>query len=102
MTYWLYLDDIREPPALSAGDKYIVLRSSQEAISYVKQHGIPEYMSLDHDLGGDDTTMVFLRWLSDEYYDEQIPTYVVHSSNPVGKQNIISIMSSWKKSKGII
>ena len=102
MSYWLYLDDIREPPAISSGNKYIVLRSSQAAISYVEAHGVPEYMSLDHDLGGDDTTMIFLRWLSNEYYNEAIPDYVVHSSNPVGKQNIISLMSSWKKSKGLI
>lgn len=99
MSYNLYLDDVRTPPKSDNHYNYVVLRSSQEAMSYVVNNGVPIHMSLDHDLGGDDTTMVFLKWLSNEYYDGQVPTYAVHSSNPVGKQNIISLMESWKKSK---
>ncbi|NBT59251.1 hypothetical protein EBT16_10755 [bacterium] len=59
-------------------------------------------MSLDHDLGGDDTTMVFLKRLVDEIWDGQSkpPKYQVHSANPIGTQNIISYMESWIKSTG--
>ena len=55
-------------------------------------------MDLDHDLGGEDTAMVFLHWLANEYYDAEIE-YRVHSQNPNGAQNIVSFMESWKKSK---
>lgn len=57
-------------------------------------------MSLDHDLGGDDTTMVFLKRLVNEVWDGKSnpPNYQVHSANPIGTQNIISYMESWIKS----
>jgi hypothetical protein len=94
--YHLFIDDIRTPPT----DDWVVVRSSNEALAYVKNHGMPAFISFDHDLGGDDTTMVFLRRLVDTVWngDETPPDYTVHSANPVGKQNIISFMESWKRS----
>jgi len=90
----LFLDDIREAPP-----EYTVARSTVEAIAIV-QHHWPIFMSLDHDLGGEDTTMVFLKRLVNEVWDGQkpIPDYIVHSANPVGKLNIVSFMESWKRS----
>lgn len=91
----LYIDDVRCPP----DDGFVVLRTSEEALQYVREHGWPNFMSLDHDLGGDDTVMVFLRRLVDEIWDQKTlpPHYYVHSANPVGKQNIISFMNSWHR-----
>lgn len=94
ITYNLFLDDIRDPP----DNTFVVARSSEHAITLIKMVGYPVFMSLDHDLSGEDTTMVFLKWLSDHYYDADIK-YVVHSSNPCGVKNIVSFMESWKKSK---
>jgi len=56
-------------------------------------------MSLDHDLGGDDTTMVFLKRLVNEVWDGKTnpPDYAIHSANPIGSKNIQSFMESWKK-----
>ena len=91
--YKLWLDDERP-----ANKDWVVCRSSQEAIEYVKTHGCPVYMSLDHDLGINDTTMVFLKALMDMWDGlTPPPEYKVHSANPVGKLNIISYMESWKK-----
>lgn len=95
---WMFLDDLRNP---TTNDDWIVLRSSQEAIDYVKQNGMTEFASFDHDLGGEDTTMVFLRWLIDYDLDhEVIPknfSWKVHSANPVGSANIHSLISSYMK-----
>jgi hypothetical protein len=94
--YRLFLDDVRNPP-----DKdWVVCRSTQEAIEIIIQKGMPDFMSLDHDLGGDDTTMVFLKRLVNEVWDGKSnpPNYQVHSANPIGTQNIISYMESWIKS----
>lgn len=94
--YQLFLDDVRSPP----DDNWVVCRSTQEAIEFVSQKGMPDFMSLDHDLGGDDTTMVFLKRLTNEIWDGKSipPKYQVHSANPVGAKNIVSYMESWIKS----
>lgn len=92
----LFVDDIRNPTE----EGYVIARSSDEAIMIVKEKGWPEFMSLDHDLGSDDTTMVFLKRLVDEIWDgkKSPPNYFVHSANPVGSLNIKSFMDSWKRS----
>ena len=41
----LYLDDIRVPD----GD-WVIVRSYNEFISHIKQYGLPEFISFDHDL----------------------------------------------------
>jgi len=108
MDYKLFLDDERNPEYLTESGcweledvkDFIVCRSTEEAKAYVQANGMPEYMALDHDLGGMDTTMIFLHWLAESYWDGQspIPVYGVHSSNPCGTKNIIAYMESWRKS----
>jgi hypothetical protein len=95
----LYLDDIRNPP----NSDYVVARSSEEAIIICKAQGMPDFMSLDHDLGGEDTTMVFLHRLVQEVWNgtDDPPQYQIHSANPVGSKNIESFMNSWVKSMTI-
>lgn len=100
MTYNLYLDDIRNPPA---DRDWLVCRSSQEALDRIVENGMPSFFSFDHDLGEDDTTMVFLRRLVNEVWDgvSVPPEYQIHSANPVGVQNIRSFMDSWRKSMSL-
>lgn len=95
MSYKMFIDDERNPP----DNEYVVCRSTDEAINYIKKNKWPYHFSFDHDLGGDDTVMVFLKKLYD-FWNESIPipSYFVHSANPIGKKNIISFMESWKKS----
>lgn len=106
--WYLYLDDERElPHHYDRERRWFVCRSSEEAKQMVLKNGIPAFMSLDHDLGGEDTTMKFLHWLAEEYYNDTdknpagkllvIPGYVIHSQNPIGAQNIKSFIESWKK-----
>lgn len=97
--YKMFIDDIRNPPS----NDYVVVRSSNEALTYIKKNGMPSFISFDHDLGGDDTTMVFLRKLVDCVWngDDIPPDFIVHSANPVGSKNIVSFMDSWKRSTEI-
>lgn len=96
----LYLDDERKCPYES--EEWVVARSSAEALELVAQRGFPALMSLDHDLGGEDTSMRFLRALIETWNEETpIPEYQVHSANPVGARNIVSLMESWKKSSSL-
>lgn len=97
----LYLDDLRTPTA----SDFIIVRSSNEAISYVQENGCPEFISFDHDLGGDDTAMNFVKWLVNNDLDNDgktIPsnfTFQVHSANPVGAQNILAYLTSYLSQK---
>ena len=97
----LYIDDIRIP---KSKDFYIV-RSSKEAIAYIKKNGCPSYISFDHDLGENDTAMIIIKWLVQTDLDKHgkfIPKdfeFNVHSANPVGSANIKGYLNSYFKQK---
>lgn len=102
----LYLDDLRPLP----NDSYILVKSYAEAINYVKQNGIPNFISFDHDLGVDDKNNLlpsgydFTKWLvemdiNNIYTFPSDFTFYVHSANPVGKQNIESYLNNYLKIK---
>lgn len=87
--YNLFIDDIRYPQ--NSND--VIARNSEEAINIIRSHGMPKRISFDHDLGGDDTSIVFIRWLTDYLLDHptNLPndfSYDIHSANPVGAENI--------------
>ncbi len=46
----LYLDDLRTLP----DDSYILVRSFEEEVTYVKNNSIPNFISFNHDLGVDE------------------------------------------------
>jgi hypothetical protein len=98
----LYLDDIRTPK----NDDFIIVRSFQEAIKFVQENGIPNYISFDHDLGCDDSDNIypsgydFAKWLIEMDLDNlyKFPEdfkFNVHSANPIGKRNIEGILNKY-------
>jgi hypothetical protein len=97
VSWSLFIDDLRTPPP---DREWVLCRSTSEALAAVSERGLPTYISFDHDLGGEDTSMVFLRRLVSEVWDgtSHPPRYRVHSANPVGAQNIASFMESWLRS----
>jgi len=113
MSAWiLFLDDLRSLSteqraylSTKPGSALQIARSSADAQACVEALGMPEHMMLDHDLGGEDTVMRFLSWLAYEYAPANgvtsLPTYSIHSDNPVGRSNIQSFMTSWRRSFGM-
>lgn len=99
MSYNLFIDDERFPP--DNGKAWTVARSSEEAIHAVKMFGVPSFISFDHDLGGEDTSIVFIDWFIGQYLDGAITTftqdYYVHSQNPIGRENIWARMDGFIK-----
>jgi len=95
-TGWkLFLDDERYPTK----EGWIIARSSEEAIRLCLELGLPQEITFDHDLGGDDTSMVFLTWLTNALLDKYVVfpegfTYSVHSQNPIGVRNIQGLMDN--------
>ena len=91
----LYLDDVRHCP-----NGYTLVRNVKEFKDYINTNGVPELISFDHDLGGDETAMQCIHWLIKNDYC--IKDYKIHSANPVGRANIEGLITSWKKFKGEI
>ncbi len=94
--YRLFLDDEREPVD---GQRYVVARSSDEAMALVLDRGIPLEICFDHDLGGDDTAMRVVYAMCAHMQDHKIQfpndfSYSIHSQNPVGAERIASFMNS--------
>lgn len=85
----LFLDDERDPVT----DDWVVVRNSTDAVIAVCSWGMPVEIAFDHDLGGDDTSIKFIKWMLNEMYDGELTipdgfTYSVHSQNPIGAENI--------------
>jgi hypothetical protein len=96
--YSLFIDDLRDP----ANKTDVIARSSSEAIAIVSALGMPDHISFDHDLSGDDTSIIFINWLTNQLIDKKLSfpddfTFSVHSQNPVGVENIKSKMRSLQK-----
>lgn len=95
--YRLFIDDIRDP----VEPRWVVVRTSAEAIACLEEWGCPCEISFDHDLGDDDTAMVVVKRLIDLDLDgggRFIPadfSFSVHSANPVGRQNIVGLLRSY-------
>jgi hypothetical protein len=96
MSYALFIDDERFPPS---GSHSIIARTSVEAFGVVLARGMPDFISFDHDLGGDDTAMKFLHDLADYALDHGIDfsfDYYIHSQNPIGAANIDGFIRSFQ------
>lgn len=106
--------------------KWEVVRNFDEFKKYIETNGMPVFISFDHDLAETHYTPEHLwddydkskewqdkqvhtektgyecaMWLVDFCIDNnlQLPNYYCHSKNPVGKDKIIGLLSSFKKSK---
>lgn len=96
--YRLFVDDERYP----VEDDWIIARSYEDAMWYVNNRGIPDYISFDHDLGTEKTGYDLAKSLCEVLMDTGAPmfSYYVHSQNPVGKTNIQNYLEgfmAWQK-----
>lgn len=125
--YYLFLDDIRIPKAVTWVNLPLVpweiVRSYDQFVSKIESCGMPEFISFDHDLGPDqyhpamysdnpqDYNQLYnsfkektgyhcAKWAVDYCMKNGLtfPGYVCHSMNPVGKTNIESYIENFKRS----
>jgi hypothetical protein len=85
----IFLDDERFP----VEDNWVIVRSVEEAKSWVRANGFPDYVSFDNDLGyGLPEGRDFANWLIDRALDRGgLPSgfdFYVHSQNPVAREVI--------------
>lgn len=92
----LYLDDIRNPSLKYEKNDWIIVRNYDEFVDYIKTNGLPDQMSLDHDLGEGKTGYDCVKWLVENEYDITNTEIYCHSANPVGKKNILMLIRNYK------
>lgn len=125
MSYYLFLDDIRQISDVrkycvlpNINDKeWIIARNYKEFVDLITLRGVPQFVSFDHDLGlshyghglnnneipyesyKEKTGLDCSKWLINYCIEKNLPfpEHMVHSMNPVGKQNTISLIESYKK-----
>jgi hypothetical protein len=100
------------------------VKSYDEFVSYIKQNGLPDAICFDHDLGmevalaaraegmskrksrvlkqQEKTGFDCAKWLVDYCLDtdKPLPLYNIQSANPVGKENIDSLLKNFIKRVG--
>ena len=110
----LWLDDIRDPiendgewlvfSPISQPYSVTWVKSFENFVDYITRLGLPDAICFDHDLGGDEETSKLektgydcAKWLVEYCMDNDldIPRYNIQSANPVGKENINSLLQSY-------
>lgn len=112
----LFLDDIRDPTDcfyfshLNVNleiylQDWVIVRSYTEFVVWIETNSLPDFISFDHDLGlpelpenEEKNGMTCAKWLVNYCLDnqKQLPEYIVHSQNPVGKKNIEGLLGERK------
>jgi hypothetical protein len=89
----LFVDDIREPTDIYIDQgQWIIARTSKAAIEILESCVEIFTISLDHDLGGNDTIEPVLTKLQEMAFNGiTCPVVQAHSSNPVGVQKIRAV-----------
>lgn len=104
----LWVDDVRTPPdsydsphnpGETISPSWWWAKTSKAAIDslrYHNQQGINPFVeiSLDHDLGGDDTTRPVVLWMCEHNVWPEIVG--VHTANPVGREWLEGMIARYK------
>ena len=104
MKRYLYIDDDRIPKTYLPWD---FVRSFEDATSYIRENGIPEYISFDHDLGTELNGYDIAKWMVEQDLDRTLSfpkgfEFNVHSANPVGARNITEYLNGYLKYKNTL
>ena len=105
MTYRMFVDDVRDPEWTYPDDAegWVVVRDYTSAVALVCQHGWPNHVSFDHDLGTGPSGYDFAHWLVQHDLEHGgMPadfSYRVHSANPIGAVNIHGLVSGYLRSR---
>lgn len=124
--YNLFLDDIRQPAVvgnyilpvdlrpLYRKEEWYIVRNYHEFVDCITKNGSPKIVSFDHDLAEihydpatwregfkyeEETGLDCAKWLINYCMDnnKKLPFCLVHSMNPVGRENIINLLKNYEK-----
>ena len=113
----LFLDDLRMPTDCLSymqnrtphykvyNDEWVIVRNYSDFIFWIRENGLPDLISFDHDLGEEDeghpSGMECAKWLVNYCMDNQVklPGWLVHSANPCGYENIKGLLTSFQENQ---
>ena len=109
--YFLFLDDERIPsdvfwralPVPQEDQEWVIVRSPQAFMDHIQTHGLPLFVTFDHDLQDQSEIEVkgvqCAQWLVDYCLDNnmRLPAFEVHSKNGEGEKNIRSLLENFKQ-----
>jgi len=108
MTYSLFIDDERdphnvtwvEPRYLYEMHDWVITRTVAETLDYIDTFGMPSTISFDHDLAGEERAITIVQAIIDKHIAGTLLfpddfQYKVHSKNPVGAENIRSLLQRY-------
>jgi hypothetical protein len=102
----LWLDDERDPsderwhsyfPIQNPAVEWV--KTYAAFVEWVTANGLPAAVCFDHDLGDHESGFDAAKWLT-EYCLERntpLPAWEIQSANPIGKENIISILQTFER-----
>jgi hypothetical protein len=122
MSYNLFLDDIRSPNKFFNDIRtWVVARNYDEFVKIITEQGMPELISFDHDLSfehyplaekdASSSTIIpyaiykektgfhCAKWLVNHCMTKHLPLpkWQIHSLNPIGKENIKSLLECYER-----
>jgi len=91
----VYVDDIRNLPYTLCVNDWILARSYDEAIEYLKTGEVTE-LSLDHDLGEGPSGYDILLWIEEKVVKEEFipPTIYIHTMNSAARYKMKQVVDS--------
>lgn len=94
MKYDIFLDDCR-----TCYSDATVCQNYHDFVKTIEEKGLPNHISFDHDLGEEKDGGDCAQWLVNYCIKNKLnlPKYTIHSSNPVGKKEIVSIFETFEK-----
>lgn len=96
----LWLDDFRNPTDYIKGDySTFWVKNYQDFCKYLNEHGLPDCICFDHDLGEEKSGYDCAKYLVHycQKRNSDIPEFDIQSSNSVGKDNIRSLLEGWHR-----
>lgn len=108
MTWNLFIDDERFPVNVTWGNSsfysqhpWTIARTMAQVQELINNWGFPDFISFDHDLSSNEPTgKDIANWMIEQDMNgtHRIPddfNFYVHSRNPVGRENIESLLNSY-------
>lgn len=102
----LWVDDARNPmendwlnfSPIGKNCKTVWAQSYQEAIDFLEKEW-PDAICLDHDLGEEKSGYDIAKFIVEKCINKgkTLPSFASQSANPVGRENILSLLQNFKK-----
>ena len=103
----LWLDDERDPEDARWRSYFplpepmvIWVKTYEQFVDWISTNDLPNAICFDHDLGEERSGFDAAKWLTEHCLNngKPLPAWNIQSANPIGKENIASLLRSFERS----